>query len=140
MMIFLLEDDHDLPLATLTRPSYSTYFRTTSLFTPLMCQIVGIHVKHAKMFQVIRHAKMCKSVSMRVREFQDNKREKKVKLQGNEHIRGLISHQFTFSKRGMLGTLTLGGNRFQVQSLSAFYVPSIPLLLLIYFPKTYHYK
>ena len=60
MMIFLLEDDHDLPLETLTRPSYLTYFRTTSLFTPLMCQIVGIHVKHAKMCQVIRHAKMCK--------------------------------------------------------------------------------
>ena len=85
-----------------------------------MCQIVGIHVKHAKMCQVIRHAKMCKGVSMRVKDCQDNKREKKVKLQGNEHIKGLISHQFTFSKRGMLGTLTLGGNRCQVQSLSAF--------------------
>ena len=68
---------------------------------------------------------------MHVRDFQDNKRKKKVKLQGNEHIRGLISHQFTFSKRGMLGTLTVGGNRRQVQSLSAFLVPSIPLLLLI---------
>ena len=55
--------------------------------------------------QVLR---MCKGVSMHVREFQDNIREKKVKLQGNEHIRGLISHQFTFSKRGMLGTPTLG--------------------------------
>ena len=106
MIILLLEDDHDLPLATLNRPSYSTYFRTTSPFTPLMCQIVGIHVKHTKMCQVIRHAKMCKGVSMCVRDFQDNKREKKFRLQGNEHIIGLINHQFTFSKRGMLGTPT----------------------------------
>ena len=85
-----------------------------------MFQIVGIHVKHAKMCLVIRRAKMCKGVSMHVKECQDKKREKKDKLHGNEHIRGLISHQFTFSKRGMRGTLTLGGNRFQVQSLSAF--------------------
>ena len=120
MMIFLLADDHNLPLATLTRPSYSTYFRTTSLFTPLMCQILGIHVKNSKMCQVIRHAKMCKGVSMRVRGCQDNRMEKKVKLKGNEHIRGLISQQFTFSKRGMLGTPTLGNNRCQVQILSAF--------------------
>ena len=85
-----------------------------------MCQIVGIHVKHAKMCQVIRHAKMCKGVSMRIRDFQDNKREKKVKLQGNEHIRGLIGHQFTFPNIGMLSTPTLGSNRFQVQIFSAF--------------------
>ena len=51
---------------------------------------------------------------------QGKKREKQVKLQGNEHIRGLISHKFTFSKRGILGTLTLGGNRWQVKSFSAF--------------------
>jgi len=85
-----------------------------------MCQIVGIHVKHAKMCQVIRHAKICKGVSMHAKDCQGKKKEKQVKLQGNEHIRGLISHQFTFSKRGMLGTPTLGGNRFQVQSLSEF--------------------
>ena len=60
-----------------------------------------------------------KVVSMHVRDCQNNKREKKVKLQGTEHIRGLISHQFTFFERGMLGTLTLGGIRCQVQCLSA---------------------
>ena len=115
-------DDLDLggwswpPFSNPYSPSYSTYFRTTSLFTPLMWQIVGIHVKHAKMCQVIRHAKMCKGMSMRVRDYQDNKREKEVKLQGNEHIIWLISRQFTFSKRGMLGTSTLGGNRCQVHS------------------------
>ena len=76
-----------------------------------MCQIVPRHGKHVKMCQVIRHAKMCKGVSMHAKDCQGNKREKQVKLQGNEHIRGLISHQFTFSKRGMLGTPTLGGNR-----------------------------
>ena len=85
-----------------------------------MCQIVQRHVKHAKMFQVIRHAKLCKGVSMCARDCQGKKWEKKVKLQGNEHIRGLMSHQFTFSKRVMLGTPTLGANRSQVQSLSAF--------------------
>ena len=85
-----------------------------------MCQIVRRHVKHEKMFQVIRHAKMFKGVLMCARECQGNKREKQVKLQGNEHIRGLMSHQFTFSKRGVLGTPTLGANRCQVQSLSAF--------------------
>ena len=85
-----------------------------------MCQIVRRHVKLDNMCQVIRHAKMCKGVSMCAKECQGNKRDKKVKLQGNEHRRGLISHQFTFSKRGMLGTPTLGANRCQVQSLSAF--------------------
>ena len=85
-----------------------------------MCQIVQRHVKNAKMCQVIRHAKMCKGVSMHARDIQGNKREKQVKLQGNEHIRGLKRYQFTFSKRGMLGTPTLGTNRCQVQSLSAF--------------------
>ena len=79
------------------------------------------HVEHAKMFQVLRHAKMYKGVQMSVREGQGNKIEKKVKLQENEHIRGLISHKFTFSERGMLGTLsTLGANRCQVKSLNAF--------------------
>ena len=85
-----------------------------------MCQIVGIHVKHAKMCQVIRHAKMCKGVSMRVKDCQDKKREKKVKLKGNEHIRGLISHEFTFSNKGMLHTPTLGANKCQMKSISAF--------------------
>ena len=81
---------------------------------------MSMHVKHAKMFQVLRHAKMCKGVTMRVRDDQGNNMKKKVKIQGDEHIRGLISHQFTFSKRGMLGTPTLGANRFQVPNLSAF--------------------
>ena len=85
-----------------------------------MCQIVQRHVKHAKVCQLIRHAKMCKGVLMSTRDYQGNKREKKVKLQGNEHIRGLISHQFTFSKRGMLGTPSVGSNRCQVQIISAF--------------------
>ena len=85
-----------------------------------MCQIVRRHVKHVNMCQLIRHAKMCKGVSMRARDCQGNKREKKVKIQGNKHIIGLISHQFTFSRRGMLGTPTLGANRCQVKRLSAF--------------------
>ena len=71
-------------------------------------QIVQRHVKHAKIFQVIRHSKMCKGVSMHARDFQGKKREKQIKLKENENIRGLISHQFTFSKSGMLGTPTLG--------------------------------
>jgi len=85
-----------------------------------MCQLVRMHVKHAKMHQVLRHSKICNGVKMHARDCQGEKREKQVKLQGNEHIRGLISHQFTFSKRGMLGTPTLGSNRCQVPSLSAF--------------------
>lgn len=63
---------------------------------------------------------MCMGMTMRARDFHGNKREKYVNLEGNEHIRGLISHQFTFSKRGTLGTTTLGANRCQVPSLSAF--------------------
>jgi len=70
-----------------------------------MCQIVRRHVKQAKMCQVLRHAKICKAVTIRVRDCQGNTKEKQVKLQVNEHIRGLISHQFTFSKRGMIGTV-----------------------------------
>ena len=85
-----------------------------------MCQIVRRHVKHVMMCQVIRNSKIYKGVSMCARDFQGNKREKQVKLQGNEHIRELISHQFNFSKRGMLGTPTLGANRCRVKSLSAF--------------------
>ena len=79
-----------------------------------MRHIVQRHVKHVKMCQVISHAKVRKGVSMRARDFQGNKREKQVKLQGNEQIIGLIIHQFSFSKRGMLGTTTLGANRCQV--------------------------
>lgn len=68
---------------------------------------------------------------------QGKKTEKQVKLHGDEHIRGLTSHHFTFLVRGMLGTPTLGVNRCQVRSVSAFYVPNIPLLFLIYFPIIY---
>lgn len=57
---------------------------------------------------------------MHAKEYQGNKREEQVKIQGNEHIIGLIIHQFTFSMRGMLGTPTVGANRFQVPSVSAF--------------------
>ena len=89
------------------------------------------HVKHAKMFQVLRHANMCKGVTMHVRDGEGNKTEKQVKLQGDEHTRGFISHQFTFSVRDMLGTPTLGANRFQVPSVSALYMSNIPLLFLI---------
>ena len=67
--------------------------------------------------------KACQDVQACVNACQGMSRQQKgekVKLQNNEHIRGLISHQFTFSKRGMLGTPTLGNNRCQVQSLSAF--------------------
>ena len=85
-----------------------------------MCQIVRRHVKYAKIFQVRRHANICNGMTIHARDYQGNKKEKQVKIQGNEHIRGLISHQFTFSIRGMLGTLTLGGNRCQVKSISAF--------------------
>ena len=72
-----------------------------------MCQIVRRHAKQAKMCQVLRHAKMYKGVTMHARDYQGNKREEQVKLQGNERIRGLLSHQFTFFMRGMLGTPTL---------------------------------
>ena len=54
---------------------------------------------------------MCKGVTMRVRDGQGNKMEKLVKIKGDEHIRGLINHQFTFFTRGMLDTPTLGVNR-----------------------------
>jgi len=74
---------------------------------------------------------MYKGVKMHAKDYQGNKREEQVKLQGNEHIIGLISHQFTFSMRGMLGTQTLGANRCQVPSVNAFSVPNLPLLLLI---------
>ena len=84
-----------------------------------ICQIVRRHVKQAKMCQVLTYVKMYKGVTMHARDCQGNKREEQVKLQGNEHIIGLISHQFTFSMRGMLGTPTLGANRCQVSSVSA---------------------
>jgi len=41
--------------------------------------------------------------------------ENQDQMQVNEHIRGLISQDFTFSKRCMFGTLTIGSNTFQVQ-------------------------
>ena len=77
-----------------------------------MYKIVPRHVKYANMFQVPRHAKMCKGVTIHVRDYEGNKKDKKVKVQGNEHIRGLVSHQFTFYRRGMLDTPTIGGSRF----------------------------
>ena len=83
-------------------------------------EIVRRNVKQAKMCQVLRHAKMYKGVTMHAKVCQGNKMEEQVKLLGNEHIIGLISHQFTFSMRGMLGTPTLGANRCQVLSVSAF--------------------
>ena len=85
-----------------------------------MCQIFRRHVKYAKMCQVLRHAKIFNGVTIHARDYQGNKKEKQVKIQGNEHIIGLISHQFTFSKRGMLCKETLGGNECQVPSVSAF--------------------
>ena len=63
---------------------------------------------------------MCKGVSIHARDYQGNKKKKQVKLQGNEHIIVLIIHQFTFSRRDMLCTPTLGGNKCQVPSVSAF--------------------
>ena len=99
-----------------------------------MCQIVRMHSKYANMCQMIRHARICNGVTIHVEEYQGDKKEKQVKIQGNEHFIGLISHQFTFSKRGMICTPTLGGNECQVPSVSAFYVPNHPLLLLFYFP------
>ena len=86
-----------------------------------MCQIVQRHVKYANMCQVLRHANIYNGVTIHAMDYQGNKKEKKVKLQGSEHIIGLISHQFKFSKRGILGTTTfIGTNRCQVKSLSAF--------------------
>ena len=85
-----------------------------------MCHIVQRHVKQAKICQVLRHAKMCRGVTMHAKDCQGNEREKKVKLQGNEHIIGLIIHQFSFSLGGMIGTQTIGSNRSQVPSVSAF--------------------
>ena len=76
-----------------------------------MCHIVQRHVRQDKMCQVLRHVKMYKGVTMHARYYEGKKREEQVKIQGNEHIIGLISHQFTFSMRGMLGTPTLGANR-----------------------------
>ena len=84
-----------------------------------MCQIVQRHVKQAKMYQVLRDAKMYKGVTMYVRDCQGNKMEEQVKLQGNDHILGLISHQFTFFMRGMLGTPKLGANMCQVPNVNA---------------------
>ena len=85
-----------------------------------MCRIVRRHVKQAKMCQVLRHAKMYKGVTMHARGCQGNKREEQVKLQVNEHIMGLIIHQFTFPMRVMVGKPTLGSNRCQVPSVNVF--------------------
>ena len=63
-----------------------------------MRQIFKRHVKYANMCQIIRHAKVCNGVTIHAREYQGKKKEKQVKLQGNEHVRGLISHQFTDRK------------------------------------------
>lgn len=35
-----------------------------------------------------------------VKEFEDNKSNNQAKMQGNEHIRGLISHEFIFFQKG----------------------------------------
>ncbi len=85
-----------------------------------MCEIVRRHVKQDKTCQVRRHAKMYKGVTMHAKDCQGNKREEQVKLQVNEHIIGLISHQFTFSMRVMLEKPTLGANRCPVPSVNAF--------------------
>ena len=47
-----------------------------------MCQIVQRHVKYAKMCQVLRHAKMFKGVTICVKDYQGNKKEKQVKVKG----------------------------------------------------------
>ena len=49
-----------------------------------------------------------------VKEFQGNKRNNQAKMKGNEHIRGLISRDFIFFKRGMIGTLIICSNTCQV--------------------------
>lgn len=69
---------------------------------------------------MIRHAKIYKGVTMHARDSQGNKKEEKVKIKGNEHIVGLISHQFTFFMRGMLGTPKVAANSCQVPSVNAF--------------------
>ena len=76
-----------------------------------MCQIVRRHVKCANMCEEPRNSKMSSMFQLRAREYQGNKKEKHVKLQGNKHIIGLKIHQFTFSRRGMVGTPTLSANR-----------------------------
>jgi len=45
-----------------------------------------------------------------IKEFQTKKRNNQAKMQGNEHIRGLICGDFIFVKRGMQGTLIIGSN------------------------------
>ena len=49
-----------------------------------------------------------------VKEYQGNKKKNEAKMKVYEHIRGLISEDFIFFKRGMLGTLIIGSNTCQV--------------------------
>ena len=49
-----------------------------------------------------------------VKDFQGKKRNNRAKMQVNEHIKGLISHDFIFLKRGMLGTLIICSNTCQM--------------------------
>ncbi len=64
-------------------------------------------LRHARMCRVPEYANMCQ-------EFQGNKTNNQAKMKGNEHIIGLISRDFIFFKRGMLGTLIICSNTFQV--------------------------
>ena len=65
-----------------------------------MCQIVLRHVKYAKMCQVLRHANICNGVTIHARDYQGNKKEKHVKIQGNEHIIGLIKSSIYIFQEG----------------------------------------
>ena len=58
--------------------------------------------------------KLTNNMPICVKEYQGNKRNNQAKMQGNEHIRGLISWYFIFLKMGMLGTLIIGPNTFQI--------------------------
>ena len=49
-----------------------------------------------------------------VKEYEGNKKKNQDKMKGNIHIRGLISQELIFFKRGMVGTLIIGSNTFQV--------------------------
>ena len=90
------------------------------------CQHVLRYPSHGKMFlvkifsktcEVPRNFSVCQSVlgyANMCEENQGNKKKNQVKMQGNEHIRGLISQEFILSKRGMLSTLILCFNTCQV--------------------------
>ena len=76
-----------------------------------MFQIVLLHAMSYDMLGCAG----CHIMPTCVKEFQGNKRNKQAKMQLNEHIRELISRDFIFFKRGMLGILIIFSNTCQVK-------------------------